>query len=162
MLRGFPWRTHPARVCGMVASLLFSLAGCGSLAASREPWTEAQLISPEALHQRLAGTKMARPLILQVGFRTLYDQGHIPGSQYHGPASKPEGLAELEKYLQHLPRRREIIIYCGCCPWHDCPNIRPAFQALNSLGFTRVKVLSIPSTFLVDWANAGYPIEKSQ
>jgi len=145
----------------LVPWLLVILAGPSSLEAGSEPWTEGQLISPETLHQRLASAKSGRPVILQVGFRVLYQQGHIPGSQYAGPASKPDGLADLKKRLQGLPRHQDIIIYCGCCPWHDCPNIRPAFKALKEMGFTRVKVLSIPDTFFADWGKKGYPIEKS-
>lgn len=49
------------------------------------------LMEPEQLHRALAGP--SAPLVLQVGSRFLFDQAHIPGSEYAGPGSRPEGLA---------------------------------------------------------------------
>jgi hypothetical protein len=59
-----------------------------------------------------------------------------------------------------LPRERELVIYCGCCPWDKCPNLRPAFVMLHELGFRSVKVLSLPTSFLKDWIDKGYPVEQ--
>jgi hypothetical protein len=41
-----------------------------------------------------------------------------------------------------------------------CPNIRPAFAALHEMGFTKVRVVSIPTNFKTDWIDKGYPTEK--
>jgi hypothetical protein len=35
----------------------------------------------------------------------------------------PEGVATLRSAVQALPRNEEIVIYCGCCPMKNCPNI---------------------------------------
>jgi thiosulfate/3-mercaptopyruvate sulfurtransferase len=59
-----------------------------------------------------------------------------------------------------VDKNRTIIVYCGCCPWEKCPNIRPAFKELQNLGFTHVKALYIASNFGVDWVDKGYPTEK--
>jgi hypothetical protein len=40
--------------------------------------------------------------------------------------SNREGLASLERAVKDVPRERAILIYCGCCPWDKCPNVRPA------------------------------------
>ena len=138
------------------------LVGQANPAGITDPWTKAQLISPESLNKRLTETKRAKPLLIHVGFRALYVQGHIPGSVYYGPAARPEGLGELRKHLQELPRDKEIILYCGCCPWSDCPNLRPAFRALKEMGFKQVKVLDIPDRLSTDWAAKGYPLEKGE
>lgn len=98
--------------------------------------------------------------IYQVGFSNLYSQGHIRGALYAGPASKEEGLQKLESSIKDLPRDKEIILYCGCCNWIDCPNIRPAFETVNKMGFKNVKVLYLPDNFTVDWVNKGLPVEK--
>ena len=157
------WKTISFRfkAITLMAGLVISIMTFTGGAAASEPWTAARLISPEALKKLLAESQGEKPVILHVGFRTLFDQAHIPGSKYSGPASKPEGLTELNRQAQRLPRNKEVIIYCGCCPWHDCPNIRPAYRALKEMGFTRIKVLSIPTSFGVDWAGKGYPVEKS-
>jgi len=131
------------------------------MAAGADPWTKADLISPESLNKLLSATG-AKPPLIYVGFRTLYVQGHIPGAVYYGPGAMPEGLAELRKHVQAFPRTKMIILYCGCCPWSECPNIRPAFQALKQMGFTRVRVVSIPERLSVDWAAKGYPLEKGE
>jgi len=149
-------------IIGLNCLAALFLAGPANAAGASDPWAKAQLISPEALNKLLVQTKPAKPLIIQVGFRPLYIQGHIPGSVYYGPGSRPDGLAELRKYVQAFPRNQEIVIYCGCCPFSQCPNIRPAFKALKELGFTRVKVLEIPDRLSTDWLGKGYPLEKGQ
>ena len=45
----------------------------------------------------------------------------------------------LKKAVADLPRGKELYIYCGCCPFVKCPNIRPAYTALHEMGFTNVK-----------------------
>ncbi len=144
----------------LFTALMASIALLARSAKGADPWTPAQLISPEALRQQLAESKTAKPLLIHVGFHPLYEQGHIPGSVYYGPGARPEGLAEIKKQVEKLPRNKAIVIYCGCCPWEECPNIRPAFTALKAMGFTRLKVLSLPTNFATDWAAKGYPIER--
>jgi len=125
-----------------------------------DPWTAADLMRPAELDSVLAGPESARPLLLHVGFGVLYHGGAIPGSRYVGPGSKPEGIAAMQATVKDLPRDRAIVIYCGCCPWDHCPNMRPAFRALRDLGFTRVRALYITKNLDTDWAEAGFPIEK--
>ena len=100
------------------------------------------------------------PLIIHVGFNVLYRATHIPGAIYAGPASQPAGIAELKKAVAGQPKSRAIVLYCGCCPWDKCPNIRPAFAALREMGFQNVKALELPENLKTDWIDKGYPIEK--
>lgn len=116
------------------------------------------LITPEQLLQALKLPEKQRPLILQVGVHSLYLHSHIPGAEYVGPAG--HGIESLRKRTVHLPRNTFIVIYCGCCPWSYCPNFRPAAEELRKMGFTNFKVLHLPTTFQVDWANKGYPVTK--
>jgi hypothetical protein len=116
----------------------------------------ANLLQPAELAARLRKDAL-RPLILQVGFRTLYDRAHIAGADYAGPAREEEGLRRLQQRVASLPRDADIVIYCGCCPWSDCPNIAQAYDTLRKLGFTRVKVLYIADNFGSDWIDKGYP-----
>jgi hypothetical protein len=122
-----------------------------------EPWTEKELMQPEALAKRIeAGTP---PLILSVAFPVLYRQRHIKGARFAGPGNKPEGIAELEKIASSLPKDSEVVIYCGCCPMKNCPNIRPAYDALKQSGFKAVRVLDIPVNLHTDWTAKRYPSE---
>jgi rhodanese-related sulfurtransferase len=96
---------------------------------------------------------------LHVGFPFLYRGKRIPNSIFAGPGARPEGLAALKAAVAKLPRDGEIVIYCGCCPWSACPNIKPALDALRSMGFTKVKAMYIPTNLAKDWTEKGYPIE---
>ena len=121
-----------------------------------------QLIQPAELAKVLQGSSAQKPLIIQVGFRTLYEQAHIPGSEYVGPSSQAEGIQELHKRVQGLPRNRSIVLYFGCCPWSHCPNVQPAYHELQGMGFRNVKLLYIANNFGADWVDKGYPVSKDK
>jgi thiosulfate/3-mercaptopyruvate sulfurtransferase len=123
-----------------------------------DPWSAIQVIAPQDLAKRLLGPD--KPLVLHVGVPVLFKNGHIPGSKYVGQASTPSGIVELKNEAQGLPRNKELVLYCGCCPWKDCPNIRPAFKALQQMRFTKVRVLYLVNNFGEDWIKKGYPVEK--
>src|SRR5579864_2144672 len=130
--------------------LLSSLATLILLAAlhanashpSSDPWSDSQLVQPATLVQELASTTNS-PTILYVGPRTLFSGAHIPGATFHGTASTEAGLDELKKWASTIPHGTNVVIYCGCCPFEKCPNIRPAFSTLHDLGFTHVRVLAL-------------------
>jgi hypothetical protein len=42
-----------------------------------------------------------------------------------------------------------------------CPNIRPAYRTLKELGFTHIRVLSLPENLHADWVSKDYPSEGS-
>ncbi len=98
------------------------------------------------------------PLVLQVGSHTLYQEAHIPGAIYAGPAGTPEGLHLLRQAVVGLQKDARIVIYCGCCPWTRCPNIRPAYKELKQLGFAHIQALYLAHNFGTDWIQAGYPV----
>jgi len=120
-----------------------------------------RLINPEDLVKILQSGK-GNPLILQVGSHTLFLQAHIPGSEYVGAASTDGGLRQLRKRVESLPRNKFIVLYCGCCPWGHCPNVKPADDAMHALGFTNVKVLHISDNFGTNWVDKGYPTAKGE
>lgn len=119
-----------------------------------------RLIQPDALVKVLQSSQGEKPVVIQVGSHVLYTQAHIPGSEYIGPASSDSGLQQLRKRVESLPRHRSIVLYCGCCPWSHCPNVKPADDALRALGFTRVKILYIANNFGTDWVDKSYPVAK--
>ncbi|MBZ5526801.1 MAG: rhodanese-like domain-containing protein [Acidobacteriia bacterium] len=141
---------------------LFPAAGSGApQTAPSDPWSAAQALAPADLARELSGGKEAdRPTILYVGFRTLYQGGHIPGALYFGEARSEQGLAEIKKWAEKQPRSVNLVIYCGCCPFSRCPNIRPAAAALREMGFTRLRVLILPNDLATDWIAKNYPTQK--
>ena len=125
-----------------------------------DPWKDSDLIQPQTLAALITRTA-PKPKILYVGFPILYRGAHISGAELAGPASKPEGLELLKQTAAKLPRSQELIIYCGCCPWDRCPNVRPAFRLLHEMGFTRLKLVTIPTNMSTDWVTKGYPVERA-
>jgi thiosulfate/3-mercaptopyruvate sulfurtransferase len=145
------------RLC--LAAFLMALASAFPAAAqsgSAPTIPKTALIQPEELAASLkAGEK---PAILQVGFKLMYEEAHIPGALYGGPGNKDDGIAALKTAAQSLDKNKPVILYCGCCPWSRCPNVAAAWRTLNELGFTKLKVLYIPDNFGADWAEKGYPV----
>ena len=133
---------------------------CASSAQQADLIPDSQRIKPEDLLKVLQSSKGAKPLLIQVGSHVLYMEAHIPGSEYLGPAGSASGLEQLRKRVEALPRNKFIVIYCGCCPWTHCPNIKPAYDALNAMGFKNLKVLYIADNLGTDWVNKGYPVAK--
>jgi thiosulfate/3-mercaptopyruvate sulfurtransferase len=146
------WTTRTA----LSLALLCSLHGELGQAAEPKTMTAAELA---AMLKRPEGE---RPLVIQVGFKVMFDQAHIPGSEYVGPAAQEDGIAQLRKRVEPLKRDTLIVLYCGCCPWDRCPNVQPAAALLASMGFTNMKVVHIPDNFGADWVAKGYPTQKGQ
>ena len=118
-------------------------------------------MTPAAFAAELAGASGAdKPVVVCTAPPFLYRIGHIPGAVLHGPASSPEGLASLKNWAQSLPRTANVVVYCGCCPLANCPNLAPAYAALKGLGFTRVRVLLLEDNFKTSWIDRGYPYER--
>lgn len=117
-----------------------------------EPWRPDQLLEPADLAATLASPDSARPLIISIG-----PGASIKSSVAIGPGSEAENRAKLEKLLSKEPKNRAIVIYCGCCPFKNCPNVRPAFAKLNELGFTNHKLLNLTKNIKTDWLDKGYP-----
>jgi len=152
-----------ARYIGLIA--LFAAITALTIAQALAQATAiptSRLINPEDLVKLLQTSGKEKPLMIQVGSHVLFSQAHIPGSEYIGPASSDSGLQQLRKRVESLPRTKFIILYCGCCPWGHCPNVKPADDALQALGFTNVKVLYIADNFGTNWVDKGYPVAKGE
>jgi thiosulfate/3-mercaptopyruvate sulfurtransferase len=132
-----------------------------SQAFAQEPWSEKQLIEPSELAAKITNENVKSPFIISVspgGAHGIRPGKGIKGSHDFGAADEPQNLEKLKVSLQKLPKDREIVVYCGCCPFNVCPNIRPAFSLLNEMGFTNHKLLNLEKNIRVDWLNKGYPM----
>lgn len=145
----------------MACLLLLLLASPAFAQNSSNPWADSQTVQPAELNKELSNPKTA-PLVLFVGFQRLFTAGHIKGAQYHGSGGSADGLAQIKAWAASLPRTTNLVIYCGCCPMERCPNVRPAFTALRDLGFTKLRVLFLPTSFETDWAEKGLPYDRGQ
>lgn len=140
-----------------------ALAGQFALAAQPASSIPAdQLVQPAQWAAKLKDGSASKTLMLHVGFKTMYDQAHIPGSEYVGPGNTGAGLQVLRDRVASLAKDAPIVIYCGCCPWTRCPNMAGAYEALKELGFTNVQAIFIEENFGKDWVDQGYPTAKQQ
>jgi thiosulfate/3-mercaptopyruvate sulfurtransferase len=148
-------RLYLARVLALtfLATLCFSQDGS-------DPWPKSDLLEPAALALELQSAKP--PVILGVAFPVLYRSRHIAHAIDAGPGSKPEGIAALKKAVAGLPKDADLVLYCGCCPMVKCPNVRPPYRLLKEMGFTRVRVLNIPTNMQTDWYSKDYPSESGR
>jgi thiosulfate/3-mercaptopyruvate sulfurtransferase len=119
-----------------------------------------KLVQPADWAAKLKDGSESKTLMLHVGFKTMYDQAHIPGSEYAGPGNTGAGLQVLRDRVASLAKDAPIMIYCGCCPWTRCPNMAAAYDTLTELGFTNVKAMIIDDNFGKDWVEKGYPTAK--
>ena len=136
-----------------IIALLLLLIAVGFNTEQTEPWTEDQLLAPKDLATIINRSNEVKPLIISIG-----PAGLIKGAIYIGAVNKKENLDTLKQLLSKESKAKEIVIYCGCCPFKTCPNIRPAFSLLNSMKFTKHKLLDLPHNLKVDWIDQGYPM----
>ena len=139
----------------ILLSVSLAVSQATSIPSSRQ-------MTADDLVKLLQASGKEKPLLIHVGSHVLYGQAHIPGSEYIGPAASEAGLQQLRKRVEPLPRTKFIVLYCGCCPWNHCPNVKPADDALHAMGFTNVKVLYIANNFGTDWVDKGYPTAKGE
>ncbi|HEX5026200.1 MAG TPA: rhodanese-like domain-containing protein [Agriterribacter sp.] len=132
-------------------TLAFSKISLGQNSA--DPWKPEQLLSPAVLDSVIKSGANIEPLIICVGPSAL-----IKGSVDAGPAKEKGNLDKLRQLLSNEKRDREIVIYCGCCPFDRCPNIRPAFQLLHEMKFTHPMLLNLAKNLKTDWIDHGYSI----
>lgn len=130
---------------------VFMLTSCTSHAQQVNNWTKEQLMAPALLAKNIKENKQL-PIILSVGPMAL-----IPHSTDLGAASETENLEKLKKELSKLPKDTSIVIYCGCCPFPRCPNVRPAIELLKKMNFTNFHLLNLPVSIKADWIDKGYP-----
>lgn len=139
--------------CCFVLSFLL-LSYFKSEAQKPENWTFKQLMEPDTLAKEIEA-KTNVPLVISVG-----PGATIPNSIHTGMASTTEGIAALKQQLQNLPKNKTVVVYCGCCPFEHCPNVRPAIDVLKEMKFTNYYLLNLPHNIKADWIDKGYPVAK--
>ncbi|MCZ2100895.1 MAG: rhodanese-like domain-containing protein [Chitinophagales bacterium] len=125
----------------------------GLSAQNQEPWTKEQLMETSTLASLIKKKQTGNMVIISIGPDEV-----IPGSINIGPTGEKANLERLKKHLKNTSKDKEIILYCGCCPFDRCPNIRPAFKALKDMGFKKPRLLNIPKNIKVDWIDKDYPV----
>lgn len=118
-----------------------------------DTWTSKQLMETKVLSDKIQQNKMKNTFVINIGPDAV-----IKSSFNAGAAKDAKNLETLKQYLKKIPKDKEVVLYCGCCPFDKCPNIRPAFKMLMDSGYKNAKLLNIPKNIKIDWIDKGYPI----
>ena len=119
-------------------------------------WTEKQLMEPADLATAINMNKDV-PVIIRVG-----PGAAIPNAIEVGTVIEGEGMEKLKSQLKAMDKDKKIVVYCGCCPFEHCPNVRPAIGVLKEMKFSNYYLLNLPHNIKRDWIDKGYPVLKSQ
>jgi len=125
---------------------------CISQQTNQYPWKPNQLLTPADLATTINNKDASQPVVYSIG-----PSAYIKGSIDIGDTKDKENLDKLKEQVSKLPKNAAIVIYCGCCPFEHCPNIRPAFNLLTKMNFTNYKLLNLEHNIKIDWINKGYP-----
>ncbi|MDQ6761995.1 MAG: rhodanese-like domain-containing protein [Bacteroidota bacterium] len=134
-------------------SLLF-ISCDNSSAQNPENWTKDQLIEPAALAKSIY-TKQNDATIFSVGPGAV-----IPNSVDIGMVKEEANMNKFKEAVDKLPKDAHIVIYCGCCPFEKCPNVRPAIAYLKDQLYTNYYLLDLATNIKMDWIDKGYPVVK--
>jgi hypothetical protein len=131
--------------------ILFGFQSCTAQNSNPENWTKDQLLEPADLAQTITSNNNI-PLIYCVGPGVV-----IPHSIDIGMTKDEKNVQKLKASLSTVPKDANIVIYCGCCPFEHCPNVRPAIALLKEMKFTNYHLLNLPHNIKTDWIAKGYP-----
>lgn len=145
-------KKHSFIYCCIIALLLFSCKN--SSAQNPENWTKSQLIEPATLAASLTSNKDL-PIIFSIGPGAV-----IPNSIDIGMVKDAKNMDEFKARIGKLPKSSNIVVYCGCCPFDHCPNVRPAIAFLKGKKFTNYHLLDLPHNLKTDWIDKGYPADQ--
>jgi rhodanese-related sulfurtransferase len=125
-----------------------------SFAQNSENWTAKQLAEPADLAASIKSKKDV-PVIISVGPGTT-----IPNTIAIGMTNNKDNIEKLKQQLKLIPKDKKIVLYCGCCPFEHCPNVRPAIEVLKEMKFSNYYLLNLPHNIKKDWIDMGYPVSK--
>jgi thiosulfate/3-mercaptopyruvate sulfurtransferase len=137
-----------------IFTLLLIGSGLFSAYAQTPTWKKEQLMPTKELADKITTNAKDKPLIFNVG-----PMENIKGAQLVGAATNATFSDKILSYLTMESKTKAVVVYCGCCSYSSCPNIRPAYDILLAQGFKNTKVLELPEGIKPDWVAKGYPTE---
>jgi thiosulfate/3-mercaptopyruvate sulfurtransferase len=137
--------------------LTLALAFTGILVSfSQTPiWKKESLMPTKDLAEKIQTNAKDKPIIFNVG-----PMDNIKTAVFVGRGTSATCTEKMKSTLAMENKNKSIVIYCGCCSYASCPNIKPAFDALIAAGFKNAKVLDLPEGIKPDWVAKGFPMEE--
>lgn len=135
----------------LCATCLFA---CNNQTHEAATWNGNNLEEPANLAEKIKSGQDV-PNLINIGPSAV-----IPTSLDAGMTGDEKGLENLGIILSSIGKTAPVVVYCGCCPFNDCPNIRPALALLKEQGFKNYSLLNLPQNMHADWISKGYPVNK--
>lgn len=139
-----------------LVTLLLTLTFAFSVQAQAPVWKKEQLMPTAELAEKIKTNAKDKPLLFNVG-----PMEQIKGAIFVGRGTSATSIEKMKSTLSLENKNKAVVVYCGCCSYASCPNIKPAYDALISLGFKNAKVLELPEGIKPDWVAKGYPMEEN-
>jgi thiosulfate/3-mercaptopyruvate sulfurtransferase len=118
-------------------------------------WKKEHLMPTAELAEKINKNTPDKPIIFNVG-----PMENIKSSVFVGRGTSATAIERMKSELSMQPKTKALVVYCGCCSYASCPNIKPAFDALIAAGFKNTKVLELPEGIKPDWVAKGFPMEE--
>lgn len=134
--------------------LALILSGFFSAYSQAPLWKKEQLMPTQELSDKIKTNAKDKPVIFNVG-----PMENIKTAVFVGKATSATCVEKMKSTLAMENKNKPVVIYCGCCSYASCPNIKPAYDALIAQGFKNTKVLELPEGIKPDWVAKGYPME---
>ncbi len=138
----------------LIITFMIACSGLLSSYFQTPVWKKEQLMSTKELADKIQANAKDKPLIFNVG-----PMENIKSAVAVGAATNVTFKSRMNETLAMENKTKAIVVYCGCCSYSSCPNIRPAYDALIAQGFKNTKVLELPEGIKPDWVAKGYPME---
>ena len=139
----------------IISIILLSCFGCITSYFQTPTWKKEQLMSTIELANKIKLNTKDKPLIFNVG-----PMENIKDAIAVGAATNLTFASQMQSTLAMENKTKAIVVYCGCCSYASCPNIKPAYDILIAQGFKNTKVLELPEGIKPDWVAKGFPMEK--
>lgn len=137
----------------LITLLFFISVSLNSIA--QEPlWKKEQLMPTKELADKITANAKDKPILFNVG-----PMDNIKTAVAVGRATSVTGIEKIKTSLAWESKTKAVVVYCGCCSYASCPNIKPAYDAVIAAGFKNAKVLELPVGIREDWVAKGYPME---
>jgi hypothetical protein len=143
------------KIISFLAIAMMVIAFQNNFASAQEPWSKTQLLAPAELNKIINNPKAPKTYIYSIGYQAV-----IKNSIDIGAGGNKNNQNKLKQQVSKLPKDANIVIYCGCCPFATCPNVRPVFQMLTDMGFKNHKLLDLKQNIKVDWIDKGFAVKK--
>lgn len=118
-------------------------------------WKKEQIMPTQELADKIRSNAKDLPIVFNVG-----PMEQIKTAKKVGLGTSISGVEKMKSSLSMENKNKSVVIYCGCCSYANCPNLKPAYDALVSAGFKNTKILEIPEGIKPDWVAKGYPMEE--